>query len=90
MPDRFEYCILRPGHEPAWQERKLEGSWFPDAFVGTMASLMRHVDGSDARLPTSVEDVTHTMAAVEAACASSAAGGVRPDRYRAPGPRHGS
>ena len=81
VPDRFEYCILRPGHEPAWQERKLSGSWFPEAFVGTMASLMRHVEGSDPRLPTSVEDVVRTMAAVESAYQSSASGGVRPSKY---------
>jgi predicted dehydrogenase len=78
VPDCFEYCILQPGHDPAWQERKLEGSWFPEAFIGTMASLMRFADGSDATLPTSVEDVVKTMAVVEAAYQSSARGGEQP------------
>jgi predicted dehydrogenase len=74
-PDKFEYCLLEPGEEPVWQEQKLDGSWFPDAFVGTMSNLMRFAEGSDATLQTSVEDAIDTMAIVEAAYQSSAKGG---------------
>jgi predicted dehydrogenase len=74
VPDKFEYCLLEK--EPVWQEQKLEGSWFPDAFVGTMSNLMRFAEGSDATLHTSVEDAIYTMAIVEAAYESSARGGV--------------
>lgn len=78
-PDLFEYCILKGNEEPKWVEVPLEGSWFPDAFVGTMASLMRYVEGSSAVLPTSVEDVAHSMAIVEAAYESNNHGGVVPN-----------
>jgi predicted dehydrogenase len=75
VPDKFEYCLLEDGKEPVWREQVLEGTWFPDAFVGAMSSLMRFAEGSDATLPTSVEDVIHTMVVVEAAYISSAKGG---------------
>jgi len=52
----------------------IKGTWFPDAFIGTMANLMRYVEGSDKTLFTSVEDAIKTMAVVEAAYESSANG----------------
>jgi len=82
VPDKFEYCLIEDGKDPVWTEQVLEGTWFPHAFVGTMSSLMRFAEGSDPTLPTSVEDVIHTMAVVEAAYRSSAKGGE-------PLPRHG-
>lgn len=77
VPDVFEYCILEAGKAPEWQTVKLEGSWFPEAFVGTMASLMRYNEGSSNVLHTSVEDVIQTMAVVESAYQSSDIGGVK-------------
>ena len=76
VPDVFQYCIPVEGKAPEWKTIELEGSWFPDAFVGTMAALMRYKEGSSAVLPTSVEDVIKTMATVEAAYTSSDNGGV--------------
>lgn len=76
VPDLFEYCLLREGRKPEWETLKLEGSWFPDAFIGTMSALMRYKEGSDDTLATSVEDVIKTMAVVEAAYISSDKGGV--------------
>lgn len=74
-PDALEYCTLdadgRPG---AWQSVPLSGSWYPHAFVGTMASVMRFANGETTELPTSVDDAFKTMATVEAAYASSAHG----------------
>lgn len=78
VPDQFEYCIMEGDEEPVWQQVALEGSWFPDAFIGTMASLMRFKEGSSSILPTSVEDVIHTMAVVESAYESSDRGGIVP------------
>ena len=71
MPDEFEYCLAGAGDPPAWTSVRLEGSWFPDAFIGPMASLMRFASGESADLPTSVEDAWRTMAVVEACYASS-------------------
>ena len=83
VPDKFEYCIPEEGKEPEWRTVPLEGSWFPDAFVGTMSSVMRYKEGSSHVLPTSVEDVIKTMAVVESAYISSDTGGVVvADRFR--------
>jgi predicted dehydrogenase len=76
VPDNFEYCILKEGEKPKWEEVLLEGSWFPDAFIGTMASLMCYAEGSSSVLPTSVEEIIKTMAVVESAYISNDAGGV--------------
>ena len=77
VPDVFEYCILEEGKLPEWQTVKLEGSWFPEAFIGTMANLMRYNEGSTDILYTSVNDVIQTMAVVESAYQSSDIGGVK-------------
>jgi len=77
VPDQFDYCLLETGEKPIWESLQLEGSWFPDAFIGTMASLMRYKEGSDDVLPTSVEDVIKTMAVVESAYISSDRGGIK-------------
>ena len=79
VPDQFEYCLLEEGKTPEWKEQKLEGTWFPDAFIGTMSSLMCFREGSMKVLPTSVEDVVKTMAVVEAAYKSSDEGGMKPE-----------
>jgi predicted dehydrogenase len=64
--------------DAGWQPLPFEGTWFPDAFIGSMGALMRYLEGSVASLPTGIDDVFHTMAAVEAAYESSDRGGVRP------------
>ena len=74
LPDTLE--LTREG-EP-WHEVPLRGSWFPEAFEGTMSNLQRHAAGEDEALPTSVEDAVRTMALVEACYESARAGGVRP------------
>ena len=74
VPDSFEYCVLDKENEPTWQSSEIAGSWFPDAFIGTMANLQRFVAGEDQELHTSVDDVFHTMALVEACHQSNANG----------------
>ncbi len=76
-PDAFEYCILEKNKKPTWKSIAVKGSWFPDAFIGSMASLMRYVEGSSNVLPTSVDDAYKTMALVEAAHGSSDSGAMR-------------
>ncbi len=75
--DAFEYCILEKNKKPKWKSVAVKGSWFPDAFIGSMASLMCYLEGSSKTLPTGVEDAYKTMALVEAAHRSSDGGGVR-------------
>ncbi len=74
VPDRFEYALLADGVEAGWQTLDIRGSWFPEAFIGSMASLMRYVNGEANSLPTAVEDAILTMATVEAAYESSERG----------------
>jgi predicted dehydrogenase len=62
--------------EAGWQPVPFEGSWFPDAFIGSMGALQRFLEGSVPTLPTSVDDVMQTMAVVEAGYASQERGGI--------------
>ena len=77
QPDALAYCALEEGTTPAWQAVALEGAWFPDAFIGSMGSLMRYLDGEAQDLPTAVADAFKTMAVADAACRSSDHGGQR-------------
>ncbi|QDV63380.1 putative oxidoreductase [Crateriforma conspicua] len=75
VPDQFEICLLNDDQPPKWETIALEGSWFPEAFIGTMASVQRHAEGSCDVMPTGIDDVMRTMACVEAAYESNATGG---------------
>jgi len=63
------------GQSTQWQNVPLEGTWFPDGFIGTMASVdaIRQWRGRWHCLRR-VDDAIQTMALVEAAYQSSAAG----------------
>ncbi len=73
LPDNLQY-VLRDG--AGWKEAAVSGSWFPDAFMGSMGSLQAYVQGEADTLPTSVEDAIDTMRTVEAAYLSSERGGT--------------
>ncbi|HMU09704.1 MAG TPA: Gfo/Idh/MocA family oxidoreductase [Ferruginibacter sp.] len=74
--DSFEYVLLEEGKEPQWQQLKIEGSWFPHAFIGSMNEMMQAAAGIIERPDNSVEDCIDTMACLEAAYKSSEQGGV--------------
>jgi predicted dehydrogenase len=83
--DLFEYCLLDDAGNPGeWQSVVIEGSWFPEAFIGSMAQVQCHKEGSLPNMLTDVTDVIHTMEAVEAAYASSARGGVKLSEFYSP------
>lgn len=76
-PDALKFCTLDgQGNPTPWRDVPFEGSWYPHAFIGSMASLMRYVEGSSTALPTRVEDALRTMAVVEAAYRDSERGGT--------------
>jgi predicted dehydrogenase len=77
--DSFEYIVLKEGEEPKWRKKKIKGSWFPEAFIGSMQQVMLAAEGLIDIPDNSVEDCIHTMACVEAAYQSSGRGGIRPD-----------
>ncbi len=72
--DELWFC--RPGED--WQQIPLAGSWFIDAFMGTMNNVQRFDAGEDAALFSSVDDAFHTMALVEACFEANALPGVAP------------
>ncbi|BDU26738.1 Gfo/Idh/MocA family oxidoreductase [Flavobacterium sp. GSB-24] len=78
LPDVFEYALAKKDNEKEyeWTEVKLEGSWFPEAFIGAMSNLIRYKEGSDTILSASVQDVLGTMKVVEACYISSKNGGI--------------
>lgn len=73
-PDAFDYCLLQEGQPPTWTSVTIDGSWFPDAFIGSMGSLMAYVEGTIDELPTRVDDAFHTMALADAICRASTDG----------------
>jgi len=77
VPDELEYISYVDNPDAQWQRVPLEGSWFPHAFIGSMAQLQRAAEGSLATPGNSVEDSIHTMACVEAAYRSSERGGEK-------------
>ncbi len=76
--DVFEVATFDRKGMPVWRRLAIPGTWFPDAFVGTMASVMRAAEQPDATPPTSVEDAFQTMRVIAAACEASRYGGVAP------------
>jgi predicted dehydrogenase len=78
-PDRFEYTVMENGSYTGWKTREVEGSWFPQAFIGSMQQVMLAAEGIIDQPDNSVEDSIYTMACVEAAYRSSEQGGVRVD-----------
>jgi predicted dehydrogenase len=68
-----DILAIHPKGGTDWVEVPLQGTWFPDAFVGRMANLQRYASGEDQELVSSVEDAWMTMALVEALYASNAA-----------------
>lgn len=75
VPDKFEYISLED-ENPTWKEVPLKGSWFPEAFIGTMAGVQNSYLNNEIPLLHSTEDCYDTMKLVEAAYKSSETGGV--------------
>lgn len=76
VPDTFEYVVPEENKPPEWKPVKLNGTWFPDAFVGSMANLMCYAEGSSAELVNNLQSAYRTMQLVEAAYTSSDHGGT--------------
>lgn len=76
-PDKVEY-ITDDGK--GWRTLDVKGSWFNEAFIGTMGGLMKKLEQPDYHYMNSVEDAYHTMCVVEA-CYQSSAEGSTPVTY---------
>ncbi|MGH8021562.1 MAG: Gfo/Idh/MocA family protein [Opitutaceae bacterium] len=74
-PDALEICRLDAAGKPGpWEPVPFEGTWYPHAFIETMAEVIRFAEGRSSGLSTGVDDAFKTMAVVEAAYESSAHG----------------
>lgn len=69
MPDEFEYISLNDNE--GWRTVTINGSWFPDAFIGPMAGLMCKMENPNFNYINSVEDAIYTMEVVEQCYESS-------------------
>jgi predicted dehydrogenase len=74
--ERDYLAVAKIGNAGDWQQIPVDGSWFPDAFAHTMQGLMDFVAGVSPKLETAVDDAYRTMAVLEAAYESDAAGGT--------------
>ncbi len=74
--DRFRY-VLDDGE--GWRSMDIEGTWFPDAFMGPMGGLQKKMEDPSYSYENSVEDAWRTMCVVEACYTSSESGGVPVD-----------
>jgi len=63
QPDKLEY-VLYDGK--GWREVELKGSWFPEAFIGTMGGLMKKAEDPSYYYMNSVDEAYKTMCVVEA------------------------
>ncbi len=77
VPDEFEYVVIEEGKEAEWKTMDIEGSWFPHAFIGSMAEVMKAAEGLINSPDNSVEDCIYTMSCVEAAYESSKSGATK-------------
>lgn len=69
--DKLEYIT---NDMSEWKELPLVGSWFPEAFIGTMGGMLRKLEDPSFDYLNSVEDAYKTMCVVEACYASDAHG----------------
>lgn len=76
VPDSFEYVLGETNAPPIWKSKKIEGTWFPHAFIGTMEQMLLTKAGLIEQPENSIDDAFETMRCVEAAYESSEKGGV--------------
>ena len=75
VPDAFSYHTRSLG-QGVWRDVDFGATWFPDAFIGPMASLMRALNGEIETPETDVRDNLHTLSLVAAAYRSMEQGQV--------------
>ena len=68
--DNFEYQILDNQQETEWISKEISGTWFPDAFIGSILNMMEP-EPTKERMDCTVADAYKTMTCVEAAYQSN-------------------
>ena len=67
VPDEFEYILLDENGEGKWKSISIDGSWFPDAFAGSMGEMMKAQADKKYKPDNNLEDGLKTMRWVEKA-----------------------
>ncbi len=70
-PNGAEDKLWFAPHGGDWQSLPLNGTWFPDAFIGRMHNIQQFANGETDTLIASTEDAIKTMALVEACFVSN-------------------
>ena len=70
-PDLFEYVSLKDNGKNKWETVDIKGSWFPDAFAGSMGEIIKAVNDDHYIPDNNLEDGLKTMEWVEKAYTSS-------------------
>jgi predicted dehydrogenase len=70
-PDLFEYVSLKDSGKNKWETVDIKGSWFPDAFAGSMGEMIKAVADNNYIPDNNLEDGLKTMEWVEKAYAVS-------------------
>lgn len=73
-PDKFIYNLTTDNL--GWRELELTGSWFPEAFIGPMAGLMKKLEDPDYNYINDINDAYKTMLVLEALYKSNELGGT--------------
>lgn len=76
VPDELEYISFAEGESGEWQSVDFQGSWFPEAFIGSMGEILNAMENEQHHPDNSVEDCIQTMACVEAAYMADQQGGI--------------
>lgn len=76
VPEKFEISLLEENKSAQWQSFDVDGAWYPDAFLGSMANLMRYAEGSEKILINAIDSAYQTMQLLEAAYESNEQGGT--------------
>ncbi len=71
VQDEFEYIILDENGEGKWKSISIDGSWFPDAFAGSMGEMMKAQADKKYKPDNNLEDGLKTMRWVERAYQST-------------------
>lgn len=67
VPDQFEYISLNEKGEGQWKSVTINGSWFPDAFAGSMGEMMKALTDKKYKPDNNLADGLKTMQWVEKA-----------------------
>jgi len=71
--DNVEYITY---DSKEWKTLDVKGSWFNEAFIGTMGGLMKKLENPDYDYMNSVDVAYQTMCVVEACYKSNSEGGT--------------